>query len=52
MNPAHTLKSSSANLGAVGLSKIAAQFEKSAHEGKMDIPNQEAQNLLAEFNRV
>ena len=30
MNPAHTLKSSSANLGAVGLSKIAAQF---------DIPN-------------
>lgn len=52
VNPAHTLKSSSANLGAVGLSKIAAQFEKSAREGKMDIPNQEANNLLAEFNRV
>lgn len=52
VNPAHTLKSSSANLGAVGLSKIAAQFEKSARAGKMDIPNQEAKNLLTEFNRV
>lgn len=52
VNPAHTLKSSSANLGAVGLSKIAAQFEKSAREGKMEIPNQEAKNLLVEFTRV
>jgi signal transduction histidine kinase/CheY-like chemotaxis protein/HPt (histidine-containing phosphotransfer) domain-containing protein len=52
VNPAHTLKSSSANLGAVGLSKIAAQFEKSAREGKMDIPNQEAKNLLEEFNKA
>ena len=52
VNPAHTLKSSSANLGAVGLSKIAAQFEKSAREGKLDIPNQEAKNLMAEYIRV
>ncbi|HWS39702.1 MAG TPA: ATP-binding protein, partial [Arenimonas sp.] len=52
VNPAHTLKSSSANLGAVSLSKIAAQFEKSAREGKMDIPNQEAKNLLEEFNKA
>jgi signal transduction histidine kinase/CheY-like chemotaxis protein/HPt (histidine-containing phosphotransfer) domain-containing protein len=52
VNPAHTLKSSSANLGAVGLSKIAAQFEKSAREGSMDIPNQEAKNLLEEFKRA
>ncbi|HWS39837.1 MAG TPA: Hpt domain-containing protein, partial [Arenimonas sp.] len=52
VNPAHTLKSSSANLGAVSLSKIAAQFEKSAREGNMDIPNQEAKNLLDEFKRA
>lgn len=50
--PTHTLKSSSANLGAIRLSKLAAQFEASARTGNLELPNQEAQNLVKEFNSV
>jgi CheY-like chemotaxis protein/HPt (histidine-containing phosphotransfer) domain-containing protein len=50
--PTHTLKSSSANLGAIRLSKLAAKFEASARTGNLEIPNLEAQNLVKEFNSV
>ena len=52
INPAHTLKSSSANLGAIRLSNVAALFEKNARAGNIDEPNKEANNLLKEFNSV
>lgn len=50
--PAHTLKSSSANLGAMQLSKIALSIETEAHGGSIDKAALEMKDLLAEFERV
>jgi signal transduction histidine kinase/CheY-like chemotaxis protein/HPt (histidine-containing phosphotransfer) domain-containing protein len=50
--PSHTLKSSSANLGAVKLSKIAMAIEKSARGGDIALPAREAQALVDEFEKV
>lgn len=52
IGPAHTLKSSSANLGAMRLSKLAALFEKNARSGSLVVPNQEVTKLNEEFNQV
>lgn len=50
--PAHTLKSSSANLGAMQLSKIALSIETEARGGSIDKAAMEMKDLLAEFERV
>lgn len=50
--PAHTLKSSSANLGAMLLSKIALSIETEARGGSIDKAALEMKDLLAEFERV
>ncbi|WP_297800858.1 ATP-binding protein [Arenimonas sp. GDDSR-1] len=50
--PAHTLKSSSANLGAMALSDIAKTIEKSARSGDIDTPLQAGAGIAAEFERV
>ena len=50
--PSHTLKSSSANLGAVNLSKIAMAIEKSARGGDIALPAREAQALVDEYEKV
>jgi HPt (histidine-containing phosphotransfer) domain-containing protein len=50
--PSHTLKSSSANLGAVNLSKIAMAIERSARTGDISTPAVEIPNLLEEFKKV
>lgn len=50
--PAHTLKSSSANLGAMQLSKIALSIETEARGGSIDKAALEMKDLLAEFERV
>ncbi len=52
VTPAHTLKSSSANLGALRVSQIAKRMEKSARSGDAAGPAAEAQALDAEFARV
>lgn len=50
--PSHTLKSSSANLGAIQLSKIALSIETEARVGSIDKASLEMKDLLAEFERV
>jgi len=50
--PAHTLKSSSANLGALALSSIAKTIEKSAGSGDIHAPLQAGAGITAEFERV
>ena len=50
--PAHTLKSSSANLGALRVSEIAKRMEKSARSGELAGPAAEVDALTAEFDRV
>jgi signal transduction histidine kinase/CheY-like chemotaxis protein/HPt (histidine-containing phosphotransfer) domain-containing protein len=50
--PVHTLKSSSANLGAIQLSKIALSIETEARAGSIEKAALEMKDLLAEFNRV
>lgn len=50
--PSHTLKSSSANLGAVKLSKIAMTIEKSARTGDITSPAAEITAMLEEFEKV
>mgnify|MGYP002147647703 CR=1 FL=1 len=50
--PAHTLKSSSANLGAMALSDIAKNIEKSARSGDINTPLQAGAGITAEFERV
>lgn len=50
--PTHTLKSSSANLGAVSLSKIAMSIERSARAGDITLPIHDADALVKEYKRV
>ena len=50
--PAHTLKSSSANLGALVLSDIAKTIEKSARNGDINTSLQAGAGITAEFERV
>jgi HPt (histidine-containing phosphotransfer) domain-containing protein len=50
--PAHTLKSSSANLGAMALSDIAKTIEKSARNGDIETPLQVGAGMADEFERV
>jgi HPt (histidine-containing phosphotransfer) domain-containing protein len=50
--PAHTLKSSSANLGAMALSDIAKTIEKSARNSDINTPLQVGAGMAAEFERV
>lgn len=50
--PSHTLKSSSANLGAVKLSKIAMAIEKSARAGNLELPARETPELVSEYEKV
>jgi CheY-like chemotaxis protein/HPt (histidine-containing phosphotransfer) domain-containing protein len=50
--PAHTLKSSSANLGALALSDIAKTIEKSARSGDINTSLQAGAGITAEFERV
>jgi HPt (histidine-containing phosphotransfer) domain-containing protein len=50
--PSHTLKSSSANLGAVKLSKIAMAIEKSARTGDLELPARETPALVSEYEKV
>jgi signal transduction histidine kinase/CheY-like chemotaxis protein/HPt (histidine-containing phosphotransfer) domain-containing protein len=52
ISPSHTLKSSSANLGAINLSKIAMRIERSARTGDIDLPLREKDALLEEFEKV
>jgi HPt (histidine-containing phosphotransfer) domain-containing protein len=50
--PAHTLKSSSANLGAMALSEMAKIIEKSARNSDINTPLQQGAGIAAEFERV
>lgn len=50
--PAHTLKSSSANLGAVALSDIAKTIEKSARNGDIALSLQVGAGMADEFEKV
>ena len=50
--PAHTLKSSSANLGALALSDIAKTIEKSARNSDINTPLQQGAGIAVEFERV
>jgi response regulator RpfG family c-di-GMP phosphodiesterase len=52
VTPAHTLKSSSANLGAMTLSALAMAMEKSARSGDIVGPGKEAKRLIAEFEKA
>ena len=52
INPAHTLKSSSANLGAKHLSALALDMEKCAKAGDIQGPTQAAKHLIFEFEQV
>ena len=52
VTPAHTLRSSSANLGALRVSEIAKRMEKSARAGDVAGPAAETGALTAEFGRV
>ena len=50
--PAHTLKSSSANLGAMRLSGLAAQLEADAKSGQVAQPEHRVAELAAQFASV
>lgn len=50
--PAHSLKSTSANLGATKLSDIAKQIEQGARLGDLRQPIPLVQALIAEFQRA
>lgn len=47
--PAHSLKSSSANLGAIGLSEMAKAIEHGAREGTLDGPQRRVERMRLEF---
>ncbi|NOZ62352.1 MAG: PAS domain S-box protein [Calditrichaeota bacterium] len=49
---AHTLKSSSANLGAMALSEMNKKLEKKGREGDIDGVSEEVEEVKAEFARV
>ena len=50
--PAHTLKSTSANLGAMALSAAARHIEQSARQNQLPDPVERVAVLEAEFNRA
>lgn len=49
---AHSLKGSSANLGASGLAELCAGLERRAKSGSLEGADREASQLEAEFERV
>jgi HPt (histidine-containing phosphotransfer) domain-containing protein len=50
--PAHSLKSTSANLGALGLSEIAKKIEHGARSNLLVDPIADAKQAIAEFERA
>jgi signal transduction histidine kinase/CheY-like chemotaxis protein/HPt (histidine-containing phosphotransfer) domain-containing protein len=50
--PAHSLKSTSANLGAIVLSDLAKKIEHGARSGTLTDPISDAKNVIAEFERA
>ena len=52
LQAAHSLKSSSANVGALGLAELCASLERSAKAGKMGSCTRLLDDLLAEHSRV
>ncbi len=50
--PAHSLKSTSANLGAMVLSDLAKKIEHGARSGTLTDPISDAKNVIAEFERA
>ena len=50
--PAHSLKSTSANLGAIVLSDLAKKIEHGARSGTLTDPVRDAKNVIAEFERA
>jgi HPt (histidine-containing phosphotransfer) domain-containing protein len=50
--PAHTLKSSSANLGAMSLSRMAAALESQAKRGSVERPLAQVEAIEAAFARA
>jgi signal transduction histidine kinase/CheY-like chemotaxis protein/HPt (histidine-containing phosphotransfer) domain-containing protein len=50
--PAHSLKSTSANLGALGLSEIAKRIEHNARSSILTHPEQDARDAVEEFERA
>lgn len=50
--PAHTLKSSSANLGAIALSEMAKTIEKNARTEEITAPQESGVRIAQEFERV
>ena len=50
--PAHSLKSTSANLGAIVLSDLAKKIEHGARNGTLTDPISDAKNVIAEFERA
>ncbi len=49
---AHSLKSSSANVGAIGLSELCAKMESSAHAGDLESAWTQLERLFEEHERV
>ena len=49
---AHTLKSSSASIGALELSRLCADVESSVRDGTVNSLNEMIERLLAEIDRV
>ncbi len=49
---AHTLKSSSASLGAMRLSTVCKDLEEASRDGKINVSAEQIQILLAEHERV
>ena len=52
VRPAHTLKSSSATVGALGLSSIARELELNARAGSLDGAADRHRAATAEYDRV
>ena len=50
--PAHSLKSTSANLGAIVLSDLAKKIEHGARSGTLTDPISDARNVINEFERA
>jgi HPt (histidine-containing phosphotransfer) domain-containing protein len=51
-NASHTLKSSSANLGALSLSSLCKELETNAREGRVDDAAEAVAGIEAEYGRV
>ena len=52
IRPAHTLKSSSASLGAMGLAEQCRQLEQAARGGSLDGATDAVEAIAAEVDRV